>query len=130
MKVEEEVALIMSLLGELNYRAEQLDRNRIKVVQGGIAATIMVYSDPSLSLRCLVDGQGEFLFELGRVNDANIGMRFGKFSTLHDALQLECDFVFDPAAPDARDQLGRIMRIWDANMAKLRDLVAGSRQFA
>ncbi|WP_426290449.1 hypothetical protein [Sphingomonas sp. TWP1-3-1] len=124
----DEVALILTLLSEMNYRPEQLDRNRIKIVQGGVAATIMIYEDTSLSMRCLVEGGEDFIFELADVNDANYDMRFGKFAISNQSLLLECDFVFEPVGSDARERLTHIMKIWDANLVRLRELVANSRQ--
>lgn len=122
-----EIGLILRLLSELGFRATPTDDGRIRVESGGLAATMMVYADPSLSLRCSVSGN-RAAFSLEDVNEANHELRFGKFSLEGPALLLECDFVFDHSATDAKEQLARIMAIWAGALDRLKALVALSLQ--
>lgn len=118
-------ARIVALLEMLGYDAERLESGRIRVKSGGIFATIMLYADGSLSLRCRVVAN-DIPIDLERLNRANQDLRFGKFSIdheAHDALLLESDFVFEPSAADAEDALKRIMEIWTAALGKLKSLV-------
>ena len=123
MDVRGEVVRIVALLEALGYQAHQSEHNRIRVNSGGIFATIMLYADGSLSLRCRVLGNAEFILDLEKVNRANHEMRFGKFSIDDGAILLESDFVFDPTVPEPSEALGKIMAIWDAALGRLKSLV-------
>lgn len=121
-----DTARIVRLLEQLGYEPERMQSGRIRMNSGGIFATIMLYADGSLGLRCRVVADEDILIDLERVNRANQDLRFGTFSIDHEskeALLLESDFVLDPAAADAEDSLRRIMGIWDGALGKLKSLV-------
>lgn len=124
----EQLEQIARILTELGYSAEVAEGDRIRVRSGGIAASIMVYADQSLSLSCWVDGGEEIEFDLDEINQANIDHRFSRFSVEENRLRLASDFVFEIDAPDAKTDLKKIMTIWDAALGTLKELVRRSLQ--
>ena len=110
--------VLTKLLSTIGYQAERLDD---AVVQSSFSATsvfVQWYSSGSIQL---VAGWNEppESFDLGAANAFNAQYRFGSVSLDEDALTLQANFFFDPAAPDAEDVLRKAVKTFEGLIQKL-----------
>lgn len=111
--------VVAEMLQELGYRARYNSEDGfLESAMCGLQVLVYYFEQGSIQFFCGLRLPDSATFGPERVNEFNRNYRFSKVYLMDEnGLGLEQDFIFDPTRDTARDDLRRIVAVWEGSVS-------------